>query len=272
MALYINTNIASLNSQKMLTNSTNYLQDRFERLASGKKLNSAKDDASGLAITNRTTAQIRGMNQAARNANDGISFLQVSDGALEQTEDMLQRLREMAVQSANATYNSTDRADIQLAVAELTAEIQRIGAERKFNDQVMLDGTFANQNFQVGAFSSEVITVTIPSATASAVGVEDLSLSTQAKAEAALTTLDTAIDTIAQIRSDLGSTQNRFMSVIANLTSMSNNTSAMQAQITDTDVAAETASLTRGSVIQQAGTAMLAQANQMPQLALQLLG
>ncbi|ABK42591.1 flagellin domain protein [Magnetococcus marinus MC-1] len=255
----------------MLTRASNGLQTHYERLASGRRINSAADDASGLAITSRTTAQVRGFNQASRNANDGISFLQVADGALEETHAMLQQLRELAVESANGSYNALDRGNMQQVVSELTAEIQRIGSERKYNDHVMLDGTFANQTFQIGAFSSENITVTIASATASALGVEDLSFSTQAKAEAALATLDSALDAVSDIRLDLGAVQNRFMSAMGNLGSMSMHTSAMQSQMMDTDMAAETALLTRSSVIQQAGVAMLSQANQRPQLALQLL-
>nr|AFK73934.1 flagellin protein FliC2 [Candidatus Magnetococcus massalia]CRH07693.1 flagellin [Candidatus Magnetococcus massalia] len=272
MALYINTNVASLNAQKLLSRSSGSLENRFEHLATGQKVNSAYDDASGMAISTRTTAQVRGLNQAARNANDGISFLQVADGALDETDNMLMRVRELAVQSANASNNSTDRANIQTEVDELLGEVQRLAETRKFNSKNMLDGTFANQTFRIGEFADKDLTVTIGSATASALGVFGLDMTTASAAEAAITTLDAAMKKVADIRVDLGSYQSRLSSAINNLQGISQETQAMRSQIMDTDVAKESALLTQGSVLQQAGTAVLAQANQQPQLALQLLG
>ncbi|MBF0624264.1 MAG: flagellin FliC [Magnetococcales bacterium] len=272
MPLYINTNVASLNAQRNLMKSTNSLGRTFARLASGMRINSARDDAAGLAITQRMTAQVRGLNQAIRNANDGISLAQVAEGALDETSNALQRIRELAVQSANSTYNSADREDLNKEVIQLLSEIQRISQHTEFNKMTLLGGSYRGQQFQVGAFSGQTITVSIFGASRGALGISTITLSTTAGANSALRLVDNALDSIADIRANLGAIQSRFEAVVGNLSNIVENMSAARSRIQDTDVAAETATLTRNAILQQAGTAVLAQANQQPQLALQLLG
>jgi flagellin len=278
MALYVNTNVASLNSQRNLTRSTNALAGTFQRLSSGYRINSAKDDAAGLAISNRMTAQIRGLNQAVRNANDGISLVQVAEGALDETTNALQRIRELAVQSANATYSNGDRAFLQKEAAQLLSEIDRIAQTTQFNRQNLLTGEYTDKYFQVGAMSGQTIRVSIGAASleglldAAAVAFIDSLIGTSVYAASALKYIDGALDRIADLRSNLGAMQNRFEAVVANLSNVSENTSASRSRILDADIAKETAELTRSSIMQQAGAAMLAQANQQPQIALQLLG
>ncbi|MBF0141964.1 MAG: flagellin FliC [Magnetococcales bacterium] len=282
MPLFINTNVASLNAQRNLNVSTGQLGQTFARLSSGLRINSAKDDAAGLAISARMTSQVRGLNQAIRNANDGISLAQVAEGALDQTTNALQRIRELAVQSANSTYNSSDRADLQKEVDQLVQEIQRIATDVEFNKTPLLSGGFTGQAFHVGTEENQTIKLSIGAAHASALGVGALStdgtmisnitISTTAKAESALSKLTNALNSISDLRATLGAVQNRFESVIQNLSNVVENMSAARSRIMDADIAAETATLTRNAILQQAGTAVLAQANQQPQLALQLLG
>ncbi|MBF0137819.1 MAG: flagellin FliC [Magnetococcus sp. DMHC-1] len=291
MALYINTNVTSLNAQRNLSKSTNSLGVTFKRLASGLRINSSRDDAAGMAISQRVTAQIRGMNMAIRNANDGISLAQVAEGALDETTSALQRIRELAVQAANSTYNSSDRNSLNLEVQQLLSDVQRIANQSTFNRVNLLTGSYINQQFQVGAFSGEIIGFSIDNATltgllsggtrgatsfldaaADSNGLSDLTVSTVAGANSALAMVDYALDKVNNIRANLGAVQSRFESVIANLSNMVENTSAARSRIQDTDIAAETATLTKNAIMQQAGTAVLAQANQQPQLALQLLG
>jgi flagellin len=272
MALYINTNVSSLNAQRRLNMSTNQLGKTFKRLSSGLRVNSASDDAASLAISNRMTAQIRGLNQSVRNSNDAISLAQVAEGALDETTNALQRIRELAVQAANDTVVTSDRDSIQKEVDQLLSEINRIADDTEFNTQNLLGGSFQGKIFQVGAFSGQTISLSIDSALAADIGVSGLSLTTQALAGSALTTLDSAINSISDIRANLGAIQNRFESVIRNLSNVSENMSGARSRMVDADIAMETSKLTRVSILQQAGTAVLAQANQQPQLALQLLG
>ncbi|MBF0367960.1 MAG: flagellin FliC [Magnetococcales bacterium] len=273
MAFAINTNVASLNAQRNLMKSTNALGTTFERLSSGLRINSAKDDAAGLSISTRMTAQIRGTNQAVRNANDAISLMQVAEGALDETSNALQRIRELAVQAANDTYIDSDRNDMQDEVNQLLSEIDRIATTTEFNDTLLLSG-FTGKDFHVGADAGQTIQVSIDNATTASLisnGGSDVIVSNQQSANATITRIDNALDSVSDIRAGLGALQNRFESTIANLTNVSENTSAARSAIMDADIAAETAALTRNSILQQAGTAILAQANQQPQLALQLL-
>nr|AFK73945.1 flagellin protein FliC13 [Candidatus Magnetococcus massalia]CRH07715.1 Flagellin-13 [Candidatus Magnetococcus massalia] len=272
MALYINTNVASLNAQRNLMTSTNKLGTTFSRLASGMRINSAKDDAAGLAISQRMTAQIRGLNQAIRNANDAISVSQVAEGALAETTNALQRIRELAVQSANAIYNSDDRENLHKEVTQMKEEIDRIAEHTEFNQLKVLDGTYTSQNFHIGAFENQTISLTISGASLGHLGLDNITISTAAGANSTIALVDVALNKIADIRADLGAKQSRFESVIANLSNIVENMSASRARIQDADIAAETATLTKNAILQQAGTAVLAQANQQPQLALQLLG
>ncbi len=381
MALSINTNVSSLNAQRNLNSSSMDLATSLQRLSSGLRINSAKDDAAGLAISERMTTQIRGMNVAIRNANDGVSLAQTAEGALGSVSDSLQRIRELAVQSANATNSATDRAALDTEAQQLKDEIDRVATQTDFNGVKLLDGTFTNQDFQVGADNGDVITVaaianaqssalgtttsasvtlaaattftaitagditiedasgtaisvgavaadtsateraaglrdainaiadqtgvyatndtattlTLTSAndivttiantattattgitagttsTATTTGFSTLDISTVAGANTAITSMDAALTAVNTARADLGALQSRFESVVSNLSINSENISAARGRIQDTDFAAETASLTRNQILQQAGTAMLAQANQVPQNVLSLL-
>ncbi len=263
MALVVNTNIASLNAQRNLERSQNELGVSLQRLSSGLRINSAKDDAAGLYTAEQLTADIRGANQAIRNAADGISFAQVAEGALAEISNNLQRIREIAVQSANGTV--TDRTGLSAEVTQLNAEISRIISSTEFNGTSVLGGV--SLTFQVGADNGDTVTVTASAATAPTVDV-----SSSSGAATALTTLDSSINSISTLRATFGSIQNRFEAVISNLSSLSENTSAAKSRIVDADFAAETAKLTRAQILQQAGVSIVAQANVLPQSALSLLG
>jgi flagellin len=375
MPQIINTNLMSLNAQRNLNASQGAMAVAVQRLSSGLRINSAKDDAAGLAISERFSTQIRALNQAARNANDAISLSQTAEGALGEITNNLQRIRELAVQASNATNSATDRAALQKEVAQLQAEIQRVATQTEFNGTKLLDGTFAGQTFQVGANAGQLINVgsianaqtsvlgngnfannvvggavtvgtvsgltingqtienvsitavdsanaqkladainkkadltgvfavvngsngvdlqslfadkdtviggtvtnsgltagTTAAASGTAVQVEDLDISTFLGAQRAISIADKALNTINASRADLGAIQNRFSSVVSNLSTAAENMSAARSRIMDADYAAETAALTRAQILQQAGVAMLAQANAMPQNVLALL-
>nr|AFK73939.1 flagellin protein FliC7 [Candidatus Magnetococcus massalia]CRH07701.1 flagellin [Candidatus Magnetococcus massalia] len=273
MALYINSNVASLKAQRNLKQSTNTLLKTYERLSSGLRVNGASDDAAGLSISTRMTAQIRGLNQASRNANDAISMVQTAEGALGETEDALQRMRELAVQASNETYTQTDREDLQAEVSQLISEIGRIATDTSFNSQNLLTAGFS-ATMLVGANSGQTVLVSIGGADATDLGVGAVSLvnSTGGLAMAAITTIDTAIDSVSDLRAKLGAYQNRFEAVISNLDSVTEQTTQSRSRIIDADIAVETSNLTRSAILQQAGTSILAQANQQSQLALNLLG
>ncbi len=381
MPQIINTNVMSLNAQRNLNMSQNSLSVSLQRLSSGLRINSAKDDAAGMAISERMTTQIRGLNQAARNANDGISLAQTAEGALVEVSNNLQRIRELAVQSRNATNSASDRVALNEEATQLIAEINRVASQTSFNGVKLLDGSFSNQAFQVGANQGEVIsissiananstalgtysrasvttiaattftavtagditiedadgvavnvggiaadssateragslrdainaiadqtgvyavndtatTVTLVSshdvvvtlagtattattgltagttAAASQTGFDALDISNVAGADTAMQSMDAALDAVNSARAELGAIQNRFSSVVASLTTQSENLEAARSRIRDADFAAETANLTRAQILQQAGTAMLAQANALPQNVLSLL-
>jgi len=383
MALTINTNVASLNAQRNLSSSSMDLATSLQRLSSGLRINSAKDDAAGLAISQRMTTQVNGMNVAMRNANDGVSLAQTAEGSLASVSDGLQRIRELAVQSANATNSDSDRAALNTEAQQLKDEIDRVATQTNFNGVKLLDGSFTSQDFQIGANSGEVITVasivdaqsanlgTTTTATvtgaaatgfavaivagdmtiddaagtaidvgavavdgsateraagmreainavsdqtgvyatndtattitltsthdinvttaatavaansgfastddqvaAAAVGFATMDISTSTGANTAIVQMDAALESVNTARADLGALQSRFESIVSNLAINSENTSAARARILDADFAQETANLTRNQILQQAGTAMLSQANQLPQNVLSLL-
>ena len=275
MGQTINTNINSITAQRNVSASQSALSTAMQRLSSGLRVNSAKDDAAGLAISERMNAQVKGMNVAIRNANDGISLAQTAEGATGKIGDALQRMRELSVQSANGTNNSGDRTNLQTEFSALQAEVTRLTAGTKFNSQVLLNGTNATFAFQVGAGTSAQDTITVNSsdlsATDTAVAALDISGATAAGATAAITALDTAIDAVTTARSNYGSVQNRFESVISNLMVSSENLTAAKSRITDADFAVETANMSRAQILQQAGNAMIAQANQQPSQVLSLL-
>ncbi len=274
MGLTINTNVASLNAQRNLSASQNSLSRSMQRLSSGLRINSAKDDAAGLAISDRMTSQIRGLNQAVRNANDGISLAQTAEGALQETTNILQRMRELAVQSANDTNTTNDRTSLQAEVTQLIAELDRIADNTKFNGKVLLKGDFSVTAavFQVGADAGQVISVTIKGADATDLGVKTATIGTRGGASTTIGLVDTAIKSVDTIRGNLGAIQNRFESTISNLQNVSENLAAARSRILDADIAQETSAMIRNNILQQAGVSILAQANQSPQLALSLLG
>ncbi|WP_286744030.1 MULTISPECIES: flagellin [unclassified Pseudoalteromonas] len=271
MALTVNTNVASLNSQRSLANSTNDLSTSFQRLSSGLRVNSAKDDAAGLQIGTRLATQENGLNQAARNANDGISIAQTAEGALEETTNMLQRMRVLSIQSANGSNSDDDRAALQKEFAQLQEEMDRIAETTTFGGVNVLDGTYSAE-FQVGADANQTISVSIAASMgASGLSVNANTISTAAGAQTAIDSIDDALKAVNDVRADLGAKQNRFSSTIRNLTNISENVAASKSRIMDADFAKESANLARNQVLQQASSSMLAQANQQPQIALSLL-
>ena len=271
MALSVNSNIMSLNSQRQLSRSSEALSTSFQRLSSGLRVNSAADDAAGLQIGTRLNAQVQGLNQGARNANDGISLSQTAEGALEETSNMLQRMRVLAIQSANGSNTASDRGALQKEFSELSAEIDRVASDTSFGGVNILDGTFT-ADFQVGADANQVINVSIATSMgATGLAINDDTIATASQAQTAITAIDDALSTVNGVRADLGSKQNRFSSTIRNLNNVAENVAASKSRIMDTDFAAESAALARNQVLQQASSSMLAQANQQPQIALSLL-
>ncbi|EJI84101.1 flagellin [Alishewanella aestuarii B11] len=273
MALYVNTNTSSLNAQRQLFNSGSALDTAFKRLSSGFRINSAADDAAGLQISNRLTSQINGLDQAARNANDGISLAQVAEGAMEEITNSLQRIRTLAIQSQNGINSTDDRAALQKEVSALKTEITRVADTTQFGTTLLLDGNL-NVDFLVGANAGQNINVALTNSGGygtTALGLASLSVASVTAAGSALALIDTAIGTIDGARADLGALQNRFQATIRNLTNISENVSGARSRIRDTDFAKETAELTRTQILQQTSTTVLAQANQRPQAALSLL-
>jgi flagellin len=287
MPAIINTNLLSLNAQRNTSTTQSQLAQAMQRLSSGLRVNSAKDDAAGLAIAARMEAQVRGMNVAIRNANDGISLAQTADGALGQVTSNLQRMRELAVQARNATNTSADRDSLDQEYGELAKESQRVLGGTTFNGKLILGADSGTQTFQVGANTTvndsiDVTTTDMTSdGTITAVAGTDNTgagrsvidnTATPASIATVINNIDTAINTINSQRSVMGAAQNRFDAVVNNLQVSVENQSAAKSRITDADFAAETANLSRAQILQQAGTAMIAQANQSPQQVLTLLG
>ncbi|EPC3541707.1 TPA: flagellin [Aeromonas hydrophila] len=305
MAMYINTNTSSLNAQRNLMNTNKSLDSSYTRLASGLRINSAKDDAAGLQISNRLTSQINGLDQGNRNANDGISVAQTAEGAMDEVSGMLQRMRTLAQQSANGSNNSDDRTALQQEYDQLKTEINRISSDTTFGGQKLLDGKYTG-SFQVGADASQTITFKMTSAftisgiasvtkgsakiiknTATSLSKEPYKVSTSATALGASTVksitaastaqlsmanLDYMIKAVDSKRAELGAVQNRFDSTIRNQSNVGENLSAARSRVRDADFAVETANMTKQNILQQAASSILAQANQRPQSALSLLG
>ncbi len=273
MPVTVNTNLFSINAQKNLARTQGDLTTSMQRLSSGLRINMAKDDAAGLAVATRMDAQARGLSMAERNANDGISLLQVADNALQSMSGVLQRMRELAVQSANGTYSNADRTLMDTEYQQLSAELDRIATQASFNGVTILDAagtaTATTFTFQVGANSGETISVTLADATG--VNASAGSITTAANANTALGNLDTALNTVNTQLSTVGAAQSRLDNTISNLRSMQEAQRASYSRIMDADFAAETARMTRAQILQQAGVSTLAQANASPQLALALL-
>jgi Flagellin and related hook-associated proteins len=276
MGLRINTNVGALNAHRQLTTNDIALSKSLQRLSSGLRINGAADDAAGLTIAEKMNSQVRGLNQAGRNAQDSISMLQTAEGALIETEAILQRMRELSVQGANDTLTASDRAAIKTELDQLSAEVDRIAGTTQFNTQVLLNGgsvATSGLTLQVGANSGQVINVTINTASASALGVTTGSLAVDSAANASTTiaALDTAIANVSENRSKLGAFINRLDHTIKNLSVSAENLSAAESRIRDLDMAAEVMTMTRNQILTQSSTSMLAQANQSTQNVLGLL-
>ena len=303
MAIYVNTNVSSLNSIRQLGKATHSLDTTYKRLSSGLRINSAKDDAAGLQISDRLTSQINGLNQGNRNANDGIALAQTAEGALDEVTNMLQRIRTLSLQSANGTNTTADRGAIQAEVNQLCAEIGRISCKTTFAGQQILagKGTGTNGkgligadgkvNFQVGANANDTISITMTAAFSvsslkeaanaantlvtkdnTGTGFEAFDVSDAAKAQTSLDNIDKYIAFVDKKRGELGAVQNRLESTIANQSNIAENESDARSRIRDTDYAEEAANLSQQTIVQQAASSMLTQANSRPQIALSLLG
>ncbi|GAA4712171.1 flagellin [Pedococcus ginsenosidimutans] len=275
MGLQINTNVAAMNAYRNLSSTQGSMATSLERLSSGLRINRAADDAAGLAISEKLRAQTNGLNQATSNAQDAISLVQTAEGALNETHSILQRMRQLSVQSANDTNTSDDRAAIQKEVTALNDELDRISTTTQFNGQNLLDGTGGTAGsftFQIGANNGQTVTVAFAKADTTTLGTKTLDVSTSAGAATALTAIDAAIKTISGDRADLGAVQNRLQHTINSLSVASENSAAAESRIRDTDMAKEMTSFTRSQILQQAGVSMLAQANSAPQSVLKLLG
>ncbi|MFG0835109.1 flagellin [Aeromonas bivalvium] len=303
MSMYINTNVSSLNAQRNMTNSTKSLDTSYTRLASGLRINSAKDDAAGLQISNRLTSQINGLDQGNRNANDGISLAQTAEGAMDEVTGMLQRMRTLAQQSANGSNSDKDRVALQKEVDQLGAEINRISTATTFAGTKLLDGSFKG-SFQVGADANQTIGFSLTQADGFSIsgiaaagttvdvkvgangsltstndisaiftggGAGGISISTQAGAQKVLAAADAMLEVVDGKRAELGAVQNRMDSTIRNQANISENVSAARSRIRDADFATETANMTKQNILQQAASSILSQANQRPQSALSLL-
>ncbi|AUY11390.1 MULTISPECIES: flagellin [Aeromonas] len=299
MAMFINTNTSSLNAQRNLMNTTKSLDTSYTRLASGLRINSAKDDAAGLQISNRLTSQVNGLDQGNRNANDGISLAQTAEGAMDEVTGMLQRMRTLAQQSANGSNSAKDREALQKEVDQLGSEINRISTDTTFAGTKLLDGNY-NGSFQVGADANQTISfslsqaggfsisgisaaanTTVTAASGGTLAVSTIflsgsaggiSISTQTNAQNVLAAVDSMLGIVDSKRAELGAVQNRLDSTIRNQSNISENVSAARSRIRDADFATETANMTKQNILQQAASSILAQANQRPQSALSLLG
>ena len=277
MAISIQSNIASLRAQRHVNGTQSGLSRSLERLSSGFRINSAMDDAAGLGVSERMKAQIRGLGQASRNANDGLSVVQTAEGSMGEISSILIRMRELTVQSASDSITDTERGYLDTEFQDLTAEVDRITQSTKFNGNVLLAGAFATTglDFQVGYENGANfrITVNVDDVSTSGLGFGGTeAVDTKANSQAAMAILDTALDTLSTARASLGAKGNRLMAASSAVDVMRENISAANSRIRDTDVASETSAFSRSQVLMQAGTAMLAQANSQPQLALSLLG
>ena len=273
----INTNVNALFAQSAMKTNAREMSSAMQQLSTGNRINSAGDDAAGVAVVQSMTAQIRGLNQAVRNANDAVNLLQTAEGSMVETTNMLQRMRELAVQAANGTYSSTQRNYLKTEFDELGSQIDDISADTTWNGKQLLDETDADSGtsgmfeFQVGQDSDQTISVTIDDMSLEGLGASGLDISTASGASEAIATLDDALDLINEQRAEIGASINRLTYAADNLTNISSNISASRSTIMDTDYASASTQLSKTQIIQQAATAMLAQANQQPQSVLSLL-
>ena len=267
----INTNTSALRSSNASNAASAMLQKAMERLSTGKRINSASDDAAGLAVASKMTAQIRGNTVAIRNANDGISLAQTAEGAIGEIGNILQRLSELAVQSANGTISSTDRTNLTQEVTQLTAQITDIASKTNFNGTNLLDGSVSGLTLQVGTKATDTVSVVIGGMDLSTLGISSIDLSTQSGASSALTAINSAITTVASGQSKLGAIGSRLQTTVSNLTTTVTNLNDSRSRIEDADFSAETTNLAKAQILSQAATAMLAQANQSQQSVLKLI-
>ncbi|WP_149095583.1 flagellin [Paenibacillus terrae] len=270
--MIINHNIAAMNTHRQLNANTANTNKAIEKLSSGLRINRAGDDAAGLAISEKMRGQIRGLDMASKNAQDGISLIQTAEGALNETHSILQRVRELSVQSANDTNTDVDRKELQKEVAELTTEVNRISTDTEFNTKKLLDGAgVSNAVFHIGANIDQNIKLSIGNMGAASLGIDTVNIDTQTGANAAISVLDAAITKVSSERAKLGANQNRLEHTINNLGTTSENLSAAESRVRDVDMAKEMMNQTKNNILAQASQAMLAQANQQPQAVLQLL-
>jgi flagellin len=278
MPLNINTNVSSLNAQRYLNSNSSQLSKSMEKLSSGYRINRAGDDAAGLALSEKLRSQIRGSQKAADNVQDGINVLNIADGALQSVTDYLQRMRELAVQAGNDTYNTAQRSSMKAEFDQLSSGINQISDATQFNGVKLLDGSLGTMKLQIGANSASGVDTldlgaqsVFATANASALSLSGLSLDTNSAALATITALDSAISTVSTRRGSIGALSNRLETTATNLATNVENTSASESRIRNVDVASESAKMSQYQILQQAAAAMLTQANQSPQLALQLL-
>ncbi len=274
MAITVNTNVTSLKAQKNLNNSSSGLATSMERLSSGLRINSAKDDAAGLAISNRLNSQVRGLEVGMRNANDAISIAQIAEGAMQEQTNMLQRMRDLTVQSENGANSTADLTALKAEMDQLATEIDNIGTTTAFGNTKLMTGTFSTdggKSFQVGAQDGEDVKVKVLKTDKTSLSVAALNNATSANRASSLKAIDKAIATIDTQRGDLGAIQNRLSHNISNSANTQANVADAKSRIVDVDFAKETSTMTKNQVLQQTGSAMLAQANQLPQVALSLL-
>jgi flagellin len=274
MGMRINNNIEAMNTTRQLSINGFNQSKSLEKLSSGQRINRAGDDAAGLAISEKMRGQIRGLQQASRNSQDGISMIQTAEGALNETHAILQRMRELAVQAANDTNVTADRSAVQLELTALTSEIDRIANSTEFNTQKLLDGTFTDKTLLVGANSGVTISLSIASMNAANIGNDltaNVLISTTAEAQTSVSNINSAISMVSTQRASLGAVQNRLEHTIQNLDTAAENLQASESRVRDVDMAKEMVAFTKNNILNQAATAMLAQANQAPQAVLQLL-
>ncbi len=270
--MVVQHNMTAANANRMLGVTTGAQAKATEKLSSGYKINRAADDAAGLTISEKMRSQIRGLTQASKNSQGGISCVQTAEGALNEVEDMLQRMNELAVKAKNGTNTTEDRNAIQSEVDQLTSEIDRVQSSTQFNNQNLLDGSFTGKNLQVGANSGNTISLSINNMKASKIGVGSVSVTSEAAAGSAIDSIKTAIKSVSSMRSTLGAVQNRLEHTIKNLDNVVENTTAAESSIRDTDMASQMVEYSKNNILAQAGQSMLAQANQSNQGVLSLLG
>ena len=270
--MVVQHNLSAMNTNRQMGVVTDALQKSTEKLSSGYKINRAADDAAGLSISEKMRAQIRGLDKASDNAQDGISLIQVAEGALNETHSILQRMNELATQAANDTNTSTDRTAIKAEIDQLTSEINRIQSTTQFNTQNLLDGKLTSKNLQIGSLKGQTIKISISNMNAATLGVSGLTVDKNSTAGVSMSKIQAAIDKVSTQRSNLGALQNRLEHTINNLDTTSENTSAAESRIRDTDMADEMVQYSKNNILSQAGQSMLAQANQQTQGVLSLLG